>query len=196
MWEAQRDDLGAGQRTRVLGDGSTLSFRDLFGLLEEDAEFASWYGRLLADSELPAFFWEHPPLSAATWDEPAEFVLVEGTSLTRLRPDPEPFRSHFEGHAQEEVVTFRNLGGDAVLVVPRPVGPTDAYAHLAAFVRRAPEAQVRSLWRHTGRAMRENLGDRPLWLSTAGMGVSWVHVRLDSRPKYYRFKPYKQLESV
>ncbi|MGI9175867.1 MAG: DUF6940 family protein [Rhodothermales bacterium] len=24
-----------------------------------------------------------------------------------------------------------------------------------------------------------------MWLSTAGGGVSWLHVRLDSRPKYY-----------
>jgi len=35
------------------------------------------------------------------------------------------------------------------------------------------------------------LSDRPLWISTAGMGVNWLHVRLDSRPKYYRHAPYK-----
>lgn len=31
----------------------------------------------------------------------------------------------------------------------------------------------------------------PFWLSTAGMGVSWLHVRLDERPKYYRFQEYR-----
>jgi hypothetical protein len=31
-----------------------------------------------------------------------------------------------------------------------------------------------------------------LWLSTAGMGVSWLHVRLDSSLKYYGYKPFKQ----
>jgi len=30
--------------------------------------------------------------------------------------------------------------------------------------------------------------------STAGAGVSWLHVRLDDRPKYYGFKPYKKTE--
>ena len=28
------------------------------------------------------------------------------------------------------------------------------------------------------------IDDRPLWLSTAGDGVAWLHVRLDQRPKY------------
>ena len=39
--------------------------------------------------------------------------------------------------------------------------------------------------------MGENLCEQPRWLSTAGMGIPWVHVRIDSYPKYYRFPPYK-----
>ncbi len=35
------------------------------------------------------------------------------------------------------------------------------------------------------------IGHTPLWLSTAGGGVAWLHVRLDSRPKYYGYSPYK-----
>jgi hypothetical protein len=31
----------------------------------------------------------------------------------------------------------------------------------------------------------------PEWLSTAGAGVSWLHVRLDDRPKYYGYAPYR-----
>ena len=29
------------------------------------------------------------------------------------------------------------------------------------------------------------------WLSTSGLGVYWLHVRLDSYPKYYTYRPYK-----
>jgi len=32
---------------------------------------------------------------------------------------------------------------------------------------------------------------RRTWLSTSGLGVGWLHVRLDSRPKYYTYEPYK-----
>ncbi len=35
------------------------------------------------------------------------------------------------------------------------------------------------------------ISDRPIWLSTAGGGVAWLHVRLDSTPKYYGYAPYR-----
>jgi len=38
--------------------------------------------------------------------------------------------------------------------------------------------------------LEDRLADTPLWLSTAGLGVSWLHVRLDTRPKYYRHRVY------
>ena len=31
---------------------------------------------------------------------------------------------------------------------------------------------------------------RPLWLNTSGAAVAWLHVRLDSSPKYYRHREY------
>lgn len=33
--------------------------------------------------------------------------------------------------------------------------------------------------------------DVPIWLSTSGLGVYWLHVRLDTRPKYYNHDEYK-----
>lgn len=41
-----------------------------------------------------------------------------------------------------DVVTFRNLRGDAKLVSPCRGGASVAYAHLANFVRLAPRDQV------------------------------------------------------
>jgi hypothetical protein len=163
----------------------------MFSLLEEDAAFASWYTELLAQMEFASFFWEHPPLSTASYDAAAEFSVVDGPELATLRPDCEPFRSQFEQIPSDDVVAFPNLGGDAVLLAPRPIGSPEAYAHLASFVRRGPASQVHCLWRHTARVVRETVGAKPTWLSTAGMGVAWVHIRLDSRPKYYRYVPYK-----
>ena len=191
MWSVRIEDLGDTDRVEILRGGSSASFRVVFSCLEADEEFRSWYTSLLADSRFEAFFWEHPPLSRPRYDDAAEFVLVDAASLAQLKPDPTPFLPELERHRDRDVATFPNLGRDAVLLVPQPTGPRAAYAHLAAFVRGAPEPQVHGLWRETGRVVRENLGEKPRWLSTAGMGVPWVHVRLDLRPKYYRFDPYR-----
>ena len=40
--------------------------------------------------------------------------------------------------------------------------------------------------------MQRRLSAKPVWLSTAGAGVSWLHVRLDDRPKYYGYAPYRE----
>lgn len=33
--------------------------------------------------------------------------------------------------------------------------------------------------------------DAPLWVSTSGLGVPWLHVRLDDAPKYYTHRPFR-----
>ena len=41
--------------------------------------------------------------------------------------------------------------------------------------------------------MEENLtnaGGATRWLSTSGLGISYLHVRIDKRPKYYSHQEY------
>jgi hypothetical protein len=191
MWDARIEDIQSGRHFRIQKGGAPLSFRGLFGLLERDPAFTDWYAEVLAATDFSAFCWELPALSSQTFDRESEFVLIEAPSLARRAPDPRPFAAQFASAPDADVLSFANLGGDALLIVPRPLGPADAYPHLAAFLRQAPEGQVRSLWRHAAVAVRENIGRAPRWLSTAGLGVPWLHLRLDSSPKYYRFGPYR-----
>jgi hypothetical protein len=108
-----------------------------------------------------------------------------------MSPDPAPFAEHFDAvDATPDVTAFPNLGGDAYLIVPSPRAAATAYPHLAAFARNAPHAQQDALWHAVGLALDARVENRPIWLSTAGLGVAWVHVRLDTSPKYYRHGPY------
>jgi hypothetical protein len=106
------------------------------------------------------------------------------------RARPNAFREHFI--SGEDVAVFPNLGGDALMIVPAPVGDHEMYAHLGSFVRGAPETQVHALWMAVGKAMLEWVGEQPVWLNTAGGGVPWLHVRLDARPKYYVYGGYRK----
>ena len=68
-------------------------------------------------------------------------------------------------------------------------------AHFASFLRGGSREQTHELLRAVGAAVDARMsevddGARPLWVSTSGSGVSWLHVRLDERPKYYTFQPY------
>lgn len=190
MWNTRREPLpdARGSRFPVYLDARPATFAEVIHAWQTDADFCSWFNALLADAPYSAFRWETPAVTSDTAARPFEFVLLDSPSLAR-RPEPEAFAEHFAGTTP--VVTFPNLGGDAILVVPAPVAGPDAYGHLAAFVRRAPEPQRHALWQSVGEAMARRIGAIPVWLSTAGAGVSWLHVRLDDRPKYYGFAPFR-----
>jgi len=189
MWTSSCHQVNA-QTTKFTLNGSAeaLSFRTVLELWSVSAEFRKFFSASIRASSFDAFFWETPPVTNQTLDRDFEFVLVHTAALSRLRPDPSPFQAHFL--ERQDVLTFPNLGGDAILVVPAPLAEQTCYTHLALFLRGAPPEQVSALWRAAGLAMRERISGQPVWLSTAGLGVSWLHLRLDSRPKYYRHLPY------
>lgn len=138
-------------------------------------------------AQYPAF-WECAPVSADLASTPVRFVVVYSEAVGDLEPDPSAFAEHLSGFG--DAVAFWNLRRDSRLVAPPETGP---YSHLQAFLQYADPhekaelfevvaAELRSWWQRT---------DDPVWLSTHGLGVSWLHVRLDARPKYYTHRPYR-----
>ncbi len=192
MWSTRSEALAGvrGLRYAVDLDSRPASFTDVLRGWREDTNFRRLFNALLADAPYAAFRWETPPVTNTTLTRAFEFVLLDSPGLAP-HPDPDVFAEYFAG-VSSGVTVFSNLGGDAILVVPCPLAEPSAYGHLAAFVRLAPEPQRHALWQRVGEAMTRRVGVKPVWLSTAGAGVSWLHVRLDDRPKYYGFGPYRR----
>ena len=183
---------GFSTKARVQWDGAAISVASALDLCRSHAPFRSQLIAVLAASPYAAYFWETPPITTASLAQPFEFVLSDARGLASASPDVSAFREHFDSDDDRDgIVVFENLGRDATLVVPCPLAAPEAYVHLAAFLRNAPEAQTHALLRCVAHEALSRASSRPLWLSTAGMGVYWLHVRLDSRPKYYRHAPYK-----
>ena len=193
VWRSETEDLDGGRVRKVtlFGEEAALSHAEVAENWRQDAAFNAFFSDLLAAAPFPAFFWETPPVTRVALGRAFECVMVESPALARLTACPAAFSRHFAAAPEDEVVAFENLGGDAWLVAPRPLPEAEGYPHLAAFLRAAPAAQKAALWRRTGEALERCLSERPLWVSTSGLGVAWLHVRLDSRPKYYVFQPYR-----
>lgn len=159
--------------------------------MRDDAAFREALAGVLRAAPFEAFCWEMPATSAAHQDRAFEFVMVDSPALAHARADGTEFAAKLAAAKGADVTAFLNLGGDATLVVPTERGDRAAYAHLASFVRRAPRAQVDAFFQTLARTIEARLSSAPLWVSTAGLGVSWLHVRLDARPKYYRHGAYR-----
>lgn len=191
MWHTDLTamDGGRGLLVALSEDGKRATFRRVLDAWQSDEPFRRIFIQMLVAAPFTGFRWECPPLTDATTDRAFECVLLRSDGLDRP-PDATSFAEFFASAGQSSIVAFPSLGRDAYLIAPCPLVEPTVYPHLASFVRNAPAAQIHELWQCVGREVAARLSARPLWLSTAGMGVAWLHVRLDSRPKYYGHRPY------
>lgn len=193
MWRIQTKIIEKDQvvQYQILHSDKAIRFRELLKLWQQDRQFVLFFVKKLAQAPFSAYFWEMPALQWNNLDNPVEFVLIKSPQLVNVKADPSDFKSYFKNRNQS-TVSFSNLGGDARLLVPSPQDTDAHYAHIATFVRHAPEPQQIELFQQLGSMIEEHLSYKPLWVSTSGLGVYWLHIRLDARPKYYQYEPYKK----
>jgi len=190
-WYTNHQLLRDGEVTKyqIFEGEKCLKFPEVFQLWKTSEAFQVFYNNILADSDYEGFFWEIPPVNL-NWDNiDFEFVLVNSRALPTIFSDDQPFKKYFQ--TTESIISFPNLGRDAQLIVPTPISEKTNYSHFAKFVRNAPDQQKNKLWEVVSTEFQKRLGEHPQWLSTSGLGVYWLHLRIDSRPKYYQYKEYK-----
>ncbi len=193
MWEIKTKIFQQGKIYfhTLLQDNVPMHFEEVIAGWANDADFRLFFIKLLQESPLEAFFWEVRPVSVSTLSTVFEFILIDSPHLRKVKADKSPF--YLQLQSALPVVNFENLGKDAQLIVPTPaVGHSEEhYAYLAQFVRNAPLAQVDALWQQVGEIYGKAIQINPTWLSTSGLGVHWLHIRIDTAPKYYHYLPFK-----
>lgn len=196
MWVAKSVALDNHVHKISIVEGeSLLGYEDVIHYWEENSEFRDFYFSILQKAPLEAFFWENRPVTKSNIKQAYEFVLVYSPQLSRVHADPSPFEDKFKLQpAGQSVITFENLGRDAELIVPCPIAAQNIYAHFASFIRQAPEDQKHDLFITVANSLKNRVNNHPTWVSTSGLGVYWLHIRLDTRPKYYSYQAYRQFD--
>eukprot|EP01098_Paradermamoeba_levis_P010314 TRINITY_DN4334_c0_g1_i1.p1 TRINITY_DN4334_c0_g1~~TRINITY_DN4334_c0_g1_i1.p1 ORF type:complete len:248 (-),score=52.46 TRINITY_DN4334_c0_g1_i1:363-1106(-) len=178
---------------------SKVSRKKAFHLLQQEDEegraFQQAFVSVLQNCEFEAYLWETPSSTIFQIEEELEFefVLIDSPTLAAVVSDKQSFAEHLQHPSNPFAVSFKNLGGDATLIVPTDLHH-NSYAHLAKFMRNAKIEQIFAFWKLVSKTYLEELDStlKQLWLSTSGLGVYWLHVRIDTRPKYYQHQPYKK----
>jgi len=159
--------------------------------------------------ELGAYFWECPPVSKKTINKPFEFVVTKSDALTDIKQQD---YSAYEEYLNKEENYFNY--GCSFLVLDQDEGkliiPTlcysrteteegikteiEDYRNISEFVYHSPYSQSSEFWSEVGRVLEEELNKGGVrWLSTYGLEVHYLSVRIDKQPKYYQHEEYKQL---
>ena len=135
QWATRVTVCPGGVRVEVSRGSDSARYVDVIDGWRSDPDFCSWFNSVLATASFDAFRWETPPVSTSTVTQPFEFVLLDSPGLAR-GADPAAFEDQFRRNPNGDVLEFSKLGGDAIMVVPRPIGHPSSYGHLADFVRR------------------------------------------------------------
>lgn len=195
-WRANVSSLPqAGVRIGISDGGRPVTVQSVLNALQTEPRVGSWFGACLKALPWRAFYWECPALTTAALADPFECVVLEAPSLIGLTAEPDAFRAHLNAAPPGSLVAvFPNLSGDAVLVAPTEGDDRRGYPHLGAFLRAAPQAQIAAFFSALASQGLRSCREGPAWVSTAGDGVAWLHGRVDRRPKYYRYAPYRAIQ--
>ena len=194
MWRLAQSPVPGGTQFDVTVGEKALAYGDAIVSMQEDEGFRTLLLECLRASPHDGYFWEFPAVALDTLTRAFRFVVIGSSSLAAVKANSEAFDCKLRKAGQtHDSVCFPNLRGHAMLVVPRCISAPDHYGHLAAFVRRAPVAQQHDLLQRSAATLRQCLSNRPTWMSTHGMGVPWLHVRLDETPKYYTHRPFRNV---
>jgi len=216
--EIKSGDLGNGKRyteytamvtNQANTKGAPITYKDAMILMEQNSDFRNEFfsvlqkkseGSIGRNRRPRPYFFEVCPVTQKTFSqENFRFALIDARALENINEDDSAFNQYFKGN-NRYVVSFQNLGGDATMVVPRPLHQNegnDTYAHISNFMSlNSSQEQLHEFWISVAKVVTKQLEDRQrdkmksLWLSTCGTGVYWLHVRLDARPKYYSYRDY------
>ena len=82
------------------------------------------------------------------------------------------------------------------MIIPNKEQKSDfkIYNSIRSFLKDGTSKQINLLFSQIGITLEKLLQDnqgKKVWLSTHGLGVHWLHIRLDFSPKYYQTQSYK-----
>ena len=106
--------------------------------------------------------------------EKIEYRIRKSYPLSEI-PDTKPYEEYLMKAGKSLSTQFKNLSGDTILVIP-----TKHYSNIYQFAKNSTDKEFLALFRRVVKNFKK--GD---YISTHGHGVSYLHIRIETYPKYY-----------
>ena len=156
--------------------GKYMTWEDVIhSLIEKTDTFTYKLIQFLLNVKYNAYFWECDQVDMT---KPFRFAIFNSKTLADRKQDNKAFNGIINCR-NKLVISFPSLSKNVKLIVPCYKSVAD-YTSLSTFSRTAPIKQQVAFWKKVGQNIKEGN-----WISTSGLDVSWLHVRIANRPKYY-----------
>jgi hypothetical protein len=157
----------------------SCTWKQFFSGMETENAPLTDFLSILRDQAYSDYFLEMKP---TVLDDSFKFVILDARgALESMKTSPNDFRQYCTGSS---VSSFYNLGKDAILTIPCPKN-SEQYGHLSQFSRSSTLDLQTLLWRRVFSIAKD--AGKPMYISTDGRTVPWLHVRIEDNPKYYKY---------
>ena len=120
-------------------------------------------------------------------DQKYQEEFIEDPRLSVVKEDFKSFKKNIELRKNKDekyAVSFPNLSGDTILVIPKP-RKGKKFTNLHYFMP-VSKIQQKEFWKRVSLEIEKKLKKSPyVFVSTHGLGVDYLHVRISESPKYY-----------
>jgi len=196
---------GDGVIAKFTQGNDLITWKKCIELLNSSDDFKTLLVNVMNSVPFKSYFWETIPFSDRTAGTIGfQFVCLNAPNLEGLQADCTSF-----GSAHGQIRVFPSLSRDAVLVVPpdrsadgKEVKKYASHSQISTFLRDVDSTERLRLFQELGRTLQVHVIDQagnfsmlgptvPVWVNTEGSGVPWLHLRIDTRPKYYHYDPFR-----
>ena len=141
------------------------------------------------------FFYETSCISKKM-NEKYKEKFIETNKFNRVKQNHSVFEKNIKKSKNKNVISFYNLSKTSLLIVPYPKKNKDKtyknYKTLKNFIDNSSEEQQIKFWKKVASGIKRMLKKNDkIWVSTHGLGVPYLHIRIDTVPKYYITKKFK-----
>lgn len=138
------------------------------------------------------FIWQTSVLDAKERNEYREIIIPK--RFVHKSEYSGPFNEHItkKGNQKEKyAIGFWNVSRDAYLIIPKPRTRKN-FQSLFHFSKNASTLQLRKFWIRVATEIRKMLKMySKVYVNVEGSAVAYLHVRIDTKPKYYKREWFK-----
>lgn len=135
------------------------------------------------------FFYESSPYEND--ESEYEHMLIESNNLDNMSQDYTPFNEYINKNITHTSMSFYNLSKTSKLIIPMPCVNKN-FTTLKDFIDNASIDTQKEFWKKVADEIRHmSKLHKKIWISTHGLGVGYLHMRIDTSPKYYHTDEFK-----
>lgn len=162
-----------------------MSMELFFENLKNNEIFRNDIINIFMECEHDNVYWEFPPFFLETKQNVAKFAIIKCGNFGKS--NSASFKNFLNNKKDNEIVIFKNLSGDTDLITINSVDPENPnFCHIMKFMKNSSHKNKHQLLKTIGKEMLKYSNNiDPIYLSTHGHGVPWLHVRISKFRKYY-----------